>query len=130
MYICRFKDPIEIHPGDELWTRCEFESSKKSTTTIHGDATSNEMRYSFITYYPRQNARRLFFNSFLSIHYCMLDMQDTYEGCPWKAALSLTDPKLLSLYFLIDQNCNLFEKCSPSCYNAIQTAKQHKSLQV
>ncbi|XP_067676503.1 MOXD1 homolog 1-like [Haliotis asinina] len=127
--IHRFKDPIEIQPGDELRTRCEFESSKKSTTTIYGDATSNEMCYSFITYYPRQNAKRLFFNSFLSIHYCMLDMLDTYEGCPWRAALSLTDPKLLSLYFLIDQNCNLFEKCSPSCYNAIQTAKQHKCLQ-
>ncbi|XP_046572551.1 MOXD1 homolog 1-like, partial [Haliotis rubra] len=125
--IHRFKDPIEIRPGDELRTRCEFASSKKLTTTMFGEATSDEMCYSFIKYYPQQNSRGLFFTSFKSIPYCMLAMQDTYEGCPWKTAL--TDPQILQLYFLVDNRCNLFEKCSPACYNAIQTAKQHKCLQ-
>ncbi|XP_048245072.1 uncharacterized protein LOC124129019 [Haliotis rufescens] len=123
----KFSEPVEIRPGDELRTHCEFASSKKSTTTMFGDATSDEMCYSFITYYPQQKSNRPFFTNFKSIPKCMLDIEDTYEGCAWKTILS--DPELLQLQVLVNTTCNLFEKCSPACYNAIQTTKQHKCFQ-
>lgn len=49
-----FAEPIEFQPGDELKTVCGFSSLSKNDITYTGDATSDEMCYGFLTYYPAE----------------------------------------------------------------------------
>ncbi|OWF37770.1 Tyramine beta-hydroxylase [Mizuhopecten yessoensis] len=63
-----FDPPIEIKPGDELRTKCTFDSSRKSTVTYQGDGALDEMCNSFVIYYPKES---------LWISECM-----SYQGLP------------------------------------------------
>ncbi|XP_033750817.1 tyramine beta-hydroxylase-like [Pecten maximus] len=49
-----FDPPIEIKPGDELKTKCTFDSSGKRTITHQGDGASDEMCNSYVIYYPKE----------------------------------------------------------------------------
>lgn len=51
----RYSTPIELLPGDEFKTTCEFSSLGKSRTTISGPSSFDEMCYAMIVYYPAQN---------------------------------------------------------------------------
>ena len=42
-----------MNPGDELEVVCIFNSKKMTKPVYYGDATSDEMCYSFLTYYPK-----------------------------------------------------------------------------
>lgn len=51
----RYDDPIEMNRGDELHVMCNYQSTSRTRTTFYGEATSDEMCFSFVMYYPRDN---------------------------------------------------------------------------
>ncbi|ESO92083.1 hypothetical protein LOTGIDRAFT_233329 [Lottia gigantea] len=78
---------IEVRPGDTLSTTCTFDSRSRNTTTYFGDATSAEMCYGFITYYPKENVDKEFCTAWETLPNCFLEGdldEDTkffYKGC-------------------------------------------------
>jgi dopamine beta-monooxygenase len=44
--------PFELKPGYEIEVKCVYDSTKRTTTTKYGEATSDEMCFGFIAYYP------------------------------------------------------------------------------
>jgi len=43
---------FEFRPGDEIRVHCIYQSLTRSDTTYYGEATSDEMCFGFLTYYP------------------------------------------------------------------------------
>ena len=50
--ICRFENNVAVEPGDELRVTCTYTSKNRGAFTYFGDATSEEMCYAIILYYP------------------------------------------------------------------------------
>ncbi len=46
---------LTISPGDEIVTRCFYDSSNKTEPTYGGEGTSDEMCWNTLVYYPREN---------------------------------------------------------------------------
>ena len=44
-----------MEPGYELTLQCDFRSTSRTKTTFFGEATSAEMCFAFIMYYPKEN---------------------------------------------------------------------------
>lgn len=69
---------IEMWPGDELKMSCTFNTMDKTEFVYYGDATSDEMCFSFISYYPKLN-----FNECLQVgsyDFCTAE-DDIVNGC-------------------------------------------------
>jgi len=47
-----FSPAFELLPGDEIAVRCEFQSLTQTQTTYYGEATSDEMCFGIMAYYP------------------------------------------------------------------------------
>ena len=55
-----FNPPVVLEPGDELKTKCTYDSSgnqKRDKWTYYGDGTFDEMCYGFVNYYPKINGK-------------------------------------------------------------------------
>ena len=48
-------NPVDlvIEPGDEVVTHCIYDSSERTTTTLGGPGTQDEMCWNVVTYWPR-----------------------------------------------------------------------------
>ncbi|CAF0955087.1 unnamed protein product [Adineta ricciae] len=49
----RLPKPVKLYPGDELATRCVYNTMDKNQTTTGGERTQDEMCLHMFTYYPR-----------------------------------------------------------------------------
>jgi len=47
-----FGTPIELKPGDAIEVKCVYDSTHRTSTTYYGEATSDEMCFAFLAYYP------------------------------------------------------------------------------
>ena len=47
-------NPIKISPGDSLKTYCEYDTSNLDNPVKGGEASTEEMCYAFINFYPRE----------------------------------------------------------------------------
>ncbi|CAF4866010.1 unnamed protein product, partial [Rotaria sp. Silwood1] len=54
-YFNRLPQPIKLFPGDELATRCIYNTMNKNTITLGGERTKDEMCLHVMMYYPRMN---------------------------------------------------------------------------
>jgi dopamine beta-monooxygenase len=45
---CRFDPPRELRPGDQIITRCIFNSMSKEKRTYYGEGTNDEMCFGFM----------------------------------------------------------------------------------
>ena len=52
------ENPIVLRPGDELLTTCDYKSTSRTKTTYWGSSSTDEMCYSFLTYYPKENIKQ------------------------------------------------------------------------
>ncbi|KAJ3036678.1 hypothetical protein HK097_003775 [Rhizophlyctis rosea] len=50
-------------PGDQLITKCSYDSSGRNVSTTYGESTSNEMCFNFLLYWPRMK----------QFEYCLTD---------------------------------------------------------
>lgn len=80
-YYHSFPDSIIILPGDEVLTTCVFNSMTTNATTYFGDATSDEMCFALLSFYPIQNMRDPFCTSWKTIPQCELNDRRTFKGC-------------------------------------------------
>ncbi|CAF1140454.1 unnamed protein product [Rotaria sp. Silwood1] len=54
-YEYRLPQPIKLYRGDELATRCIYNTMNKNTITLGGKSTKDEMCLHVMKYYPRMN---------------------------------------------------------------------------
>ncbi|XP_074647536.1 uncharacterized protein LOC141903331 [Tubulanus polymorphus] len=47
------REPVIVKPGDTIMTECTFNTEERENVTYAGEATTSEMCYSFISYYPK-----------------------------------------------------------------------------
>ena len=55
-FFCRLDPPVEFFPGDEMKIHCTFTTATQSKTIYFGEATSDEMCFAFLLYYPAQKS--------------------------------------------------------------------------
>ncbi|XP_059152468.1 uncharacterized protein LOC131938453 isoform X2 [Physella acuta] len=53
-------NPVILLPGDEIVTTCTYTTAKLDHSVLQGDATSDEMCFGFLSYYPKKNVTNKF----------------------------------------------------------------------
>ncbi|KAK6166896.1 hypothetical protein SNE40_023501 [Patella caerulea] len=114
-----FTTPIEVQPGDVITTTCGFNSLDRDAVTNWGDATSDEMCYGFMTYYPKENVNKLFCNAFRSIPYCAVVDGNFFEGCELSKYFDDEGPGLEKKQFALDLNDTCFSSCTTECFRLL-----------
>ncbi|KAH9503110.1 hypothetical protein Btru_069976 [Bulinus truncatus] len=116
--------PVQLLPGDELVTTCTYDTSSRVHSTFWGEATSDEMCFGFLTYYPKENMDDSFcLSGGPDISYCD---SSTYRGCT--DFLSYANPVWLntsSVYQSLLQNCRPFTPCLQECVQTIVDLKRN-----
>jgi hypothetical protein len=51
----RHSSPVKILPGDEIRTKCVYDTTSKNATTRFGWGAQQEMCFAFLTFYPVEN---------------------------------------------------------------------------
>ncbi|CAI5478508.1 unnamed protein product [Closterium sp. Yama58-4] len=82
----RVQPPFQLQPGDELRTKCVWDSTSRSNVTMGGEASNEEMCISFLVYYPAYRDKR-------EMRSCVAMCADISTG---KLNLDPTSPKLMS----------------------------------
>ncbi|CAI5509079.1 unnamed protein product [Closterium sp. Naga37s-1] len=78
--------PFQLQPGDELRTKCVWDSTSRSNVTMGGEASNDEMCITFLLYYPAYRDKR-------EMRSCVAMCADISEG---KLNLDPASPKLMS----------------------------------
>ncbi|XP_074653681.1 DBH-like monooxygenase protein 1 [Tubulanus polymorphus] len=47
------REPVIVKPGDTIMAECTFNTEDRENVTYAGEATTSEMCYSFVSYYPK-----------------------------------------------------------------------------
>ena len=117
-----FTTPIEVRPGDELRTKCYFNSQSRNTTTVWGESTQQEMCFGILYYYPQNAVRREFHlngcTTAGSLAFC--DPQ-TFGGCDTNSFIQHINTYLLND---IVSNCTYHGRCYTECKAAILEARR------
>ena len=61
-YVFRYTNPIEILPGDEISVTCTYNTKTVNDYIYEGDATSDEMCFGILIYYPYVSSRKYMIN--------------------------------------------------------------------
>ncbi|XP_060600292.1 dopamine beta-hydroxylase-like [Ruditapes philippinarum] len=127
-----FNPPVEIHPGDDIVTECTYKSDKDKTIKF-GAATSDEMCYGFLTYYPRQNFMQTLCIQWKSIQRCVRKLPKfggVYDGCEWRSFTEGSNKAVLAQGFSKDI-CGYYnqnKQCNSNCTDFSQKILQHPCL--
>ncbi|XP_059157023.1 dopamine beta-hydroxylase-like [Physella acuta] len=123
-------NPVLLLPGDEIVTTCTYTTAKLDHSVLQGDATSEEMCFGFITYFPKMN---------VSHEYCMSYGPDV-SFCDWttwakhdcKDHVSLLNASALnasSFYHDLQAKCRPFGPCLQECAQyVLQQARSNGCL--
>ncbi|ESP03248.1 hypothetical protein LOTGIDRAFT_237776 [Lottia gigantea] len=125
------ENPIELLPGDTLSTTCTFSSKNKAATTYFGDATSDEMCFGFITYYPRQNVMLDFCTSWKSLAFCHIaeyPEENPFKGCNFTTFGTLKDDENFKFTQIIPSCGNSSQVCSSECKSYVDTMFAHPCM--
>lgn len=91
VFASSFNSPLLLNPGDVLRTKCTFTSKTKVKTTYSGQATSDEMCFAFLVYYPKEAFDSLQCNTWNGIQICSLrSYTDVVDGCQIRSFLENT----------------------------------------
>ncbi|XP_050411531.1 uncharacterized protein LOC126826385 [Patella vulgata] len=117
--VYEFPSAIEVLPGDTLKTTCIFNSMNRDNVTFCGDATSDEMCFGFLTFYPKANTNNyVFCNTWKSIPYCAIDRGQIFDGCDLKKYSRYTKESA-QLFLALNTSC--FNVCTPECMAVIES---------
>lgn len=135
---CRYAEGLEIRPGDELKTTCDFKNSKTGTFTYYGEDTSAEMCLAFVMYYP-------YINNFTHCidyrekHLCDFARQRleggsvTIDGCNFTAmagmlrnggSMNPDATAILTSFLSVKQACTS-DSCTSACKSAVSTMQEN-----
>ncbi|XP_005109973.1 tyramine beta-hydroxylase, partial [Aplysia californica] len=105
--------PVEILPGDEIITNCYYRTTGKKKTIVYGDATSDEMCFGLLTFFPKRNMLYALCISENDFIFC--DAAD-YHGCPNMDNIYSEDYfTSQEIYKEVMSNCEPFSPCLPEC---------------
>jgi hypothetical protein len=63
---------VEILPGDEIRTKCVYNTTSKNATTRFGWGAQQEMCFAFLTFYPVENVLTDLFEVVLYTHFVLI----------------------------------------------------------
>ncbi|KAJ8300555.1 hypothetical protein KUTeg_022074 [Tegillarca granosa] len=131
-----YDPPIEVLPGDEVRTSCVYTSIGKNETVYFGAATSNEMCFGFITYYPKQKIRIPYCTMWKSVHKCkryLPEFKGVYNGCKWMEFVNKTNPRTQMMVGTLRHVCSEMEisgKCPQACIEKVEEFRKDPCLSV
>ncbi|XP_055861101.1 tyramine beta-hydroxylase-like [Biomphalaria glabrata] len=117
------ENPFPIWPGDEIVTRCTYSTSKRNSSTMAGQSTSDEMCTGFLVYYPKENVENV--NCFTygpDVNFCD---SATYYGCT--DLINFGRAEWLngtSAYQNIERNCRPLAPCLQECVDTLVDLKK------
>ncbi|XP_055897879.1 uncharacterized protein LOC106071279 isoform X2 [Biomphalaria glabrata] len=131
--IYNFQNPIQVNPGDELRTTCIFRRTFSPSPVCWGDATSDEMCFGFITYFPLlTKLSHPWCTSHRSIPSCdrhLPGLKTTpIEGCNWWEFRNSSHPNTQRMFQGVYREC--FTKghnltCTDRCKKAVSPIVNH-----
>lgn len=124
----RYTTAIEVMPGDEIVTSCTFKSLSRSKTTFYGDATSDEMCFGFLAYYPADNLHLPICTAWKEISTCGWS-SGKHKGCDINDFLNSTHSNTAATLKLVKDNCKAFGNCLKECKPVLKKLfKEHPCL--
>lgn len=116
--------PIVLLPGDELITNCTYTTSKKNHSTLQGEATSDEMCFGFLTYFPKSNVSSEFcLSAGPDISLCDSSSASNH-GCPNIFSYYNNNAvNASSFYRELVKNCMPFSPCLRECIDYLVQQK-------
>ncbi|KAJ8300469.1 hypothetical protein KUTeg_021988 [Tegillarca granosa] len=130
--ILLFENPLVIEKGDELIVKCTYQSLSNKRTTFYGEGTSDEMCFSFLTYFPAENINYPYCLTWKSIPYCKLIHGEVFpeiDGCRLQDMFNQSNPATKLFFDMVVQNCRPFQTCLPECLELLKSYKSHPCLQ-
>ncbi|XP_041370326.1 peptidyl-glycine alpha-amidating monooxygenase-like [Gigantopelta aegis] len=126
-----FDPPIEVRRGDEIKTMCIYKRPADGNPVCFGEATSDEMCYGFITYYPLHQLDRPWCTSRKTIPSC--DRHYSHrkgkpiDNCDYSTFLSVSNVD--GMYQRLLSNCAASNACgSRTCTNAVKKVMSHPCM--
>ncbi|XP_062622231.1 DBH-like monooxygenase protein 2 homolog [Saccostrea cucullata] len=112
-----FSTPVEFRAGDEVITTCVFNSMNMNKTVFKGDATSDEMCFGFLTYYPKENLTVTSCTQWQDISQNALESyQDKLiNGCNITAFIDEKNPATVTFLKAVYENCKMLMGCTSEC---------------
>ncbi|XP_055897981.1 uncharacterized protein LOC106059379 isoform X2 [Biomphalaria glabrata] len=120
------KQHVQILPGDEIITRCVYNTTSAATSDPSGQV-QGEMCYGYLNVYP-QSALRIPDGTCVassSLSYCERSQSIPVDGCDWKTFLSYGDLELIDMYCQLRSSCQLQGSCNAHCHEVIQSISSH-----
>ncbi|XP_033749801.1 uncharacterized protein LOC117334351 [Pecten maximus] len=123
-----FQTPLQVRPGDVLKTRCSFTSSHKAVTTTSGEATSQEMCYAFLFYYPKESFRTRQCTTLMGLPGCSVNHQtDLVDGCQIQSFLA-NQTMFQDIFKELTVRCEAFS-CRKECKTYIKELRKDPCMQ-
>jgi len=124
----RYTTAIEVMPGDEIVTSCTFKSLSRPKTTFYGDATSDEMCFGFLAYYPADNLHLPVCTAWKEISTCGW-LSGKHKGCNINDFFNPSHNNTLATLKLVKDNCKAFGNCLKECKPVLEKLfKEHPCL--
>ncbi|XP_046576553.1 DBH-like monooxygenase protein 1 [Haliotis rubra] len=125
--VYEYNPPVTVNPGDSLKTTCVYQTLKETKTTTYGEATSDEMCFSFFTFYPKQSVGNPFCVGWKKIQQCAAQGGRLF-GCDYRAFRNISNPETAMVVDKVLANCNPYGGCRYECPAAIAEAESHPCL--
>lgn len=128
----RLEPPVALQPGDEIRTTCTFRRPTSGSPVCYGKATSDEMCFGFLTYFPLQRS--------LSYPWCtsrrdLISCERTLpalwdrpiRGCAWRSFIRPPSPEALDIIGKVLGTCYWSQRlvCSPPCRTLLAQIRKH-----
>lgn len=121
--IHQFPSPIEIKPGDEIFTSCSYNTMTRNRTTFYGRTPANEMCLGMLSYYPAEHLSPRQCLSEGELPQCLLtDHHTIIDRCPLVSFPSSTEA--VAIIQQLNQHCGLIQ-CNPGCMEVVNTISRN-----
>ncbi|XP_063446633.1 DBH-like monooxygenase protein 1 [Mytilus trossulus] len=114
-----YSTAVQVLPGDEIVTTCKFKSLSRPKTTFFGDATSDEMCFGFLAFYPVANMPFTSCTAWKDIPVCNL-IQKEHNYCKWFDFMFRNVNETKRVRDKVMANCKPFGSCLSECKDTLQ----------
>lgn len=118
--------PVEFRPGDEIITTCVYSSMGKNRTVMKGDATSDEMCYGFLTFFPKENMKVEKCTQWQDISDYSISVRDPLiKECNMWNFFNAYHPNTGSFMESVFDNCKMLMGCTQQCLDFLPEAMKN-----
>ncbi|XP_076454722.1 uncharacterized protein LOC143289580 [Babylonia areolata] len=125
--------PVAMHPGDEIRTTCTFRRPRAGRPVCYGEATSDEMCFGFLTYFPKEpQLLQPWCTSRRSMISCERTIPELWNkpiyGCPWRAFIRPPSQEAVAMVTQVLGTCYSSSRelvCSSTCRAVLRKIRQH-----